>query len=80
MLTKTDLTKIQKIVKTKVREETRTIVQDETYKIVQSEARKIIKEELTPVKENITQIRKDIKRESWFRGENIQGVVQIKST
>lgn len=61
MLTKTDLNQIQKIVKTEVQGETRKIVREETSKIVQSETRKIVKEELVPIKEDITHIRKDIK-------------------
>lgn len=72
MLTKQDLSAIQKIVQTEtpkivreiVKTETpkivREIIQSETPKIVRLEARSIIQEELKPVKEDITKIRKDI--------------------
>lgn len=72
MLTKHDLSQIQKI----VQDETRKIVQSETRKIVQDETRRIVREE-TPValerqlkpikkdiatlKEDVSEIRKDMK-------------------
>ena len=68
MLTKQDLSDIQKVVQTETRKvilsETpkivRDIVQSETPKIVRSEAHTILQQELKPIKEDIAKIRKDI--------------------
>ena len=49
MLTKSDLSQIQKVVNT------------ETTKIVNVETKKIIVQELKPIKDDITHIRKDMK-------------------
>ena len=73
MLTKTDLSQIQKIVQTETRKiikeevpaivdkQTRQIVQQEVPPIVETQARKIMKEELKPIKQDIAEIRGDIK-------------------
>lgn len=53
MLTKNDLQQIQRIVKTEG--------QQETQKVIQRETGKIVKRELEAIKEDITQIRKDVK-------------------
>ena len=68
MLTKQDLSDIQKVVQTETRKvilsETpkivRDIVQSETPKIVRYEAHTILQQELKPIKEDIAKIRKDI--------------------
>ena len=61
MLTKSDLSQIQKIVQTEtrkiVREETPTIVRN----IITEETPGIVQKQLKPIKEDIAQIRKDIK-------------------
>ena len=64
MLTKSDLSQIQKIVQTVtlqvVQSETRKIVLEEATKIIQSETRKIVQEEFKPVKQDIRKIKSDI--------------------
>lgn len=52
MLTKQDLGQIQKVVQT----ETRTIVQQETRKIV----REVLQEELKPIKKDVSTLKEDV--------------------
>ena len=73
MLTKTDLSPIQKIVQTEtlksikeevpgiVERQARKIIMEEVPPIVETQARKIMKEELKPIKQDIAEIRGDIK-------------------
>ena len=84
MLTTSDLHKIKGIVSEEtrrivgeetrkiVREETRKIVREETRKVVVEETKKIIKEELKPIKEDISQIRKDMKIVIFFDKEYLE--------
>jgi len=64
MLTKTDLSQIQKIVHSEVQSETRKIFQEETpaivRKIVREETTSIVQQELKPIKKDIRSIKKDI--------------------
>ena len=79
MLTKQDLSDIQKVVQTETRKvilsETpkivRDIVQSETPKIVRYEAHTILQQELKPIKEDIAKIRKDISVIVSFSIENM---------
>ena len=75
MLTKQDLSDIQKVVQT----ETRKVILSETPKIVRSEAHTILQQELKPIKEDIAKIRKDISVyvELRRRGERIEHHLQL---
>lgn len=57
MLSKTDLQKIQKVVKSEVQSETRKIVKEEVNNLITKD---YLKKELNPIKKDITKIRKDI--------------------
>ena len=58
MLTKNDLQQL----KTILRDEVRPIVKEEVYTVINETVRPMIKEELKPIKDDITQIRKDMKQ------------------
>lgn len=58
MLTKSDLSQIQKVIQV----ETTRIVQSETRKIVQEETANIIQRELDPVKKDIKNIKMNVRK------------------